>query len=485
MWVAGYCRVSTDGDDQANSLRSQQWYFEEYIKRHPDWQLYRIYADEGITGTSTQKRAQFNRMIRDARQGCFSLIVTKEVSRFSRNILDTISFTRQLKNLGVGVIFLSDGIDTREPDAELRLSIMGTIAQEESRKTSSRVVWGQTRQMEKGVVFGHSMLGYHVSGGKMAIDPEGAELVRLIFHKYGTEKWSTGQIARFLTDRGYITSGGNSHWRPNGIAKILKNEKYVGDLVQKKSYTPDYLTHEKKRNMGQVPLIRVENHHEPIISREIWEVVQRRLGENRRQEGRRGQSNRHVFSGKIRCGVCGGTFVCRYRKRKDGSGFRRWQCATPGCGIGKLVRDDDAMRMLKNALLSLPADLEAVIGDTARIARVSMIAGQKGLRGGREEVEQIKRKQDRLLDCFLEGTIPREEMERMMAKYRRQLELRTPEPFPDIPAEETLRGALRAILTGQQESQAFYREILERLTVFQDRHMELKLKGLPDVFFFA
>ena len=167
--VASYCRVSTDKDDQANSFEAQQRYFKEYIERQPDWELYDVYADEGITGTSTKKRAAFHRMIHDAHMGRFRLILTKEVSRFSRNILDTIAYTRELRQLGVGVLFMNDGINTLDPDAELRLSIMGSIAQEESRKTSTRVKWGQTRQMERGVVFGTSLLGYDVKDGKISI----------------------------------------------------------------------------------------------------------------------------------------------------------------------------------------------------------------------------------------------------------------------------------------------------------------------------
>ena len=198
--VASYCRVSTDQEDQANSFVSQQLYFRQYVQRQPDWELYEIYADEGITGTSTKKRAAFNRMIHDAYMGKFQLIITKEVSRFSRNILDTISFTRELKEIGVGVLFMNDGIHTLDPDAELRLSIMASIAQEESRKTSSRVKWGQTRQMERGVVFGQSLLGYDVKNGKLTVEPEGAALVRLIFHKYGVEKKGTSVIARELQE---------------------------------------------------------------------------------------------------------------------------------------------------------------------------------------------------------------------------------------------------------------------------------------------
>ena len=189
--VASYCRVSTDHKDQINSFEAQQQFFREYIERCSDWELYRIYADKGITGTSTAKREAFNRMISDAHRGKFQIIITKEVSRFSRNILDTIRYTRELKTLNIAVLFMNDGINTMDPDAELRLSIMASIAQEESRKTSSRVVWGQTRQMEKGVVFGHSMLGYDVRNGHIMINPEGAEIVKWIFQKYAIEQVST------------------------------------------------------------------------------------------------------------------------------------------------------------------------------------------------------------------------------------------------------------------------------------------------------
>ena len=221
--VASYCRVSTDQEDQANSFVSQQLYFRQYVQRQPDWELYEIYADEGITGTSTKKRAAFNRMIHDAYMGKFQLIITKEVSRFSRNILDTISFTRELKEIGVGVLFMNDGIHTLDPDAELRLSIMASIAQEESRKTSSRVKWGQTRQMERGVVFGQSLLGYDVKNGKLTVEPEGAALVRLIFHKYGVEKKGTSVIARELQEAGYRTYSGNVKWSTSQIVKMLNN----------------------------------------------------------------------------------------------------------------------------------------------------------------------------------------------------------------------------------------------------------------------
>lgn len=222
-----------------------------------------VYIDEGITGTSTKKRDAFNRMILDAQLKRFDLIITKEVSRFSRNILDTISYTRELRTFGVGVLFMNDGISTMEPDTELQLSIMGSIAQEESRKTSVRVKWGQTRQMERGVVFGRSMLGYNVQNGQMTINPQGAALVRLIYHKYVHERKGT------YGKRATKTARGNAEWRNTVILKILKNEKYCGDLKQKKTFTPDYLTHQKKYNHGEEEFVFIRNHHEPIIDREL------------------------------------------------------------------------------------------------------------------------------------------------------------------------------------------------------------------------
>ncbi len=160
--VGAYCRVSTDKDDQANSFESQQTYFREYINRNPEWELVQIFADEGISGTDTKRRNEFNRMIRLAKAGEVDLIITKEVSRFARNTVDTLQYTRDLKKIGVYVLFMNDNINTKDPDAELRLTIMASIAQEESRKTSERVKWGQKRRMEQGVVFGRDMLGYDV-----------------------------------------------------------------------------------------------------------------------------------------------------------------------------------------------------------------------------------------------------------------------------------------------------------------------------------
>ena len=235
--VAAYCRVSTDRDDQANSFESQQRYFREYIARQPGWELAGIFADEGLSGTSTKKRLAFQRMIVCAHAGLLDLIVTKEISRFARNTLDSIYYTRELKRLGVGVLFLNDNLYTLDGDAELRLTILASIAQEESRRTSERVKWGQKRRMEQGVVFGRNLLGYDVRGGVLIVNEPGAQIVREIFRRFVNDGKGAHTIARELNEAGVPTARGGP-WRSSVILRILRNEKYCGDLVQKKTYTP-------------------------------------------------------------------------------------------------------------------------------------------------------------------------------------------------------------------------------------------------------
>ncbi len=491
--VASYCRVSTDRDDQSNSFEAQQRYFREYIRNHSEWELFEIYADEGMTGTSTKKRTQFNRMIADAYEGKFQLIITKEVSRFSRNILDTIRYTRELKALGIAVRFVLDGINTMNPDAELYLSIMGSMAQEESRKTSSRVVWGQTRQMERGVVFGTSMLGYDVKDGKISINPVGAEIIRLIFQKYAQEQVGTAEIARYLTQEGYDTYRGNCNWTPSGIIKILHNEKYVGDLIQKKTYTPDYLTHEKRRNKGDVPLIRIENHHEAIISREVWNLAQERLKRNRKKAGiKSGHSDKYVFSGKIQCGECGANFVGRFRYHMNGTKTRRWSCAqaarggTRRCSVGRLIRDDDATEMLKTAIGSLCLDWEAVLDEV--IDLLTDDSEQGGVSIYKKEILLIQKKKERMLDCYFSGELSKQDMESMLRKY----DERTTSLQNNIMISENrrysshaLRDKLMGILRGEVESKIFLKSMLDRMTVFEDRHIELRLQHLSRIYIFS
>ena len=368
LQVAAYCRVSTDKEDQANSFEAQQRYFRDYIERQPDWELQGIYADEGIFRHIDPTSAWSSIKCSTRRSwGQIDLIVTKEVSRFTRNTVDALQITRELRRRGVGVLFLNDSLDTRTNDGELRLTIMSSFAQDESRRTSERSKWGQMRSMEKGVVFGGSLLGYDVIGGKMTVNPEGAEVVRRIFHKYLQER-------KGMQHHRAGAAGGRYSQQQGQLPLVVchrdkdpeRNEKYCGDLIQKKTYTPDYLTHEKKYNHGKEPLVALKDHHEAIIDRETWQAVQRELARrNRATTGCGGHGNRYPLSGKIRCGECGKSFSHRTKKRQDGSSYYRWCCFTAtneglrrtdgagntiGCSVGRQIRDDIAMDLLRRSV---------------------------------------------------------------------------------------------------------------------------------------
>ena len=477
--VAGYCRVSTDKADQANSFAAQRRYFREYISARDGWDLWEIYADEGITGTSTKKRAEFNRMIHDAKQGKFQIILTKEVSRFSRNILDTICYTRELKAYGVSVRFLLDGIDTMSPDAELYLAIMASMAQEESRKTSERVIWGQTRQMEKGCVFGHSLLGYTVKNGVLTIEPNSAETIHLIFRKYALEQVGTTELAKYLNREGYRTGSGSCDWRPSTIIKLLKNEKYVGDLVQKKTFTSSYLTHEKRNNHGEVSLISLHNHHEPIISRELWELTQMRLRQNNKHSGTAtAHSNRYCFSGKIRCGTCGKILVSKVRTGKNEESVRRWSCRS-GCGIGRTIRDDTALDVVKTAIRYLQLDQDAMVD--AVINRKNSNPNSRVT--VQQEIKQLQCKKERMLDGYCSGILTEKEMLALKQRYEQRLNVL--QEKCSVTSNTEPRKELMDLLNGNKENEVLFKNLLQSITIYGDNHLEVRFHGLPQVFHFS
>ena len=325
--VVAYCRVSTDRSDQQNSFESQKKYFEDYIKSNPLWEFVQIYADEGISGTSIEKREAFKRMISDADDGKFDLIITKEISRFARNTKDSLEYTRKLKKLGIGVFFTIDNINTFDKDGELRLTIMSALAQDESRRTSERVKWGQKRRMEQGVVFGRELLGYSLNSGVLSINEDEVDIVKLIFHKYLNEGKGTHVIARELYEANIKPKRDTKAWSNTMILKVLRNEKYVGDVLQKKTITPDFLDHKKINNKGQEEMIYLKDHHEAIIDRETWKATQEQLAERTTSEQQKSKfSNRYWCSGKLICGNCGNKFISRTKKLKNGQVYKAWRC---------------------------------------------------------------------------------------------------------------------------------------------------------------
>ena len=503
--VAAYCRVSTDNEDQANSFESQQRYFRQYIERNPDWELYEVFADEGISGTNTKKRKEFNRMIACAKNGDFDLIITKEISRFARNTLDSIFYTRDLKEHGVGVIFMNDNINTLDGDAELRLAIMSSIAQEESRKTSERVKWGQKRQMERGVVFGRSMLGYDVKDGKMYINQEGAEVVRLIFHKFAEEGKGTHVIARELQEEG-IKPMRVKEWQNTVILRVIRNEKYCGDLVQKKTYTPDFLSHEKKVNRGQEEFVIIKDHHEPIISRELFDKANRMLDEKSlSQEGKSKHSNRYPFSGKIKCGCCGSSYVARYKTRKNGNRYKSWRCleaarhGSPhvdkagnqvGCR-GLSIRNEDAIHIMYLVTRSLQFNKKKMADNLLGIIKSAIAADTAGTDSGKTKlkIKMMGEKRKKLIDLYISGHITREEFTAVRTKCENELaELQSVienigEQKEEMEKQQELvteiTEVINDLINGVEYEDDLYKEILDKMVVNDKDHIDVYLNFYP------
>ena len=387
--VAAYCRVSTDQSDQLHSLAAQQRYFAEYIAAHPAWENAGVWADEGISGTSTAKRRQFRALMAAAERGEIDLILTKEVSRFARNTVDTLAYTRKLREWGVGVLFLTDNIDTRAGEGEFRLTIMASVAQEESRKTSERVKWGQRRSMERGVVFGAAApYGYRLADGVLTVQEEQAEVVRRVYRLFLEDGRGTHVIARRLTEEGIPTptAKGNA-WSSTMVLRLLRNEKYCGDLLQKKTCTPDFLTHKKVRNCGQEEPVYLRDHHTPIISRAQFEAAQRELARRSRTHIR--HSARYWCSGKVRCGVCGRALTPRRSVRKNGSVHICWACR--GCR-GSAVQDNVLRGCVSLALRSLPLDTNRLIRRLCAAWRAAE-AADRGRKGSLSDAQWRQRRE--------------------------------------------------------------------------------------------
>ncbi len=306
--VAAYARVSTDQDEQLSSYEAQVDFYTRYINNNPEWEFVAVYADEGISGTNTKKRDGFNRMVADALSGKIDLILTKSISRFARNTVDTLTTIRQLKSKGVEVYFEKENIYTLDSKGEIMLTIMSSLAQEESRSISENVTWGIRRSMEEGKVsFAcKHFLGYEKdSNGQLRIVEEEAEIVRSIYKMF-LDGETVRVIADSLTSRGIPTPARKKVWSVSTIMSILQNEKYKGDALLQKTYTADFLTKKVRKNNGELPQYYIENSHPAIIDRETFALVQKEI--ERRRPVRRQLHRSSPFNAKVVCRDCGGFF---------------------------------------------------------------------------------------------------------------------------------------------------------------------------------
>ena len=374
--VAGYARVSTDSDEQFTSYAAQVDYYTTCIQSRPEWEFVEVYTDEGISALNTKKRDGFNRMIEDALNGKIDLIVTKSVSRFARNTVDSLTTVRKLKDKGVEVYFEKENIWTLDSKGELLITIMSSLAQEESRSLSENVTWGQRKRFADGKVSVpyKQFLGYKKgANGLPEIIPEEAVTVRSIYRML-MEGMSAGAIAKHLTESAVPTPSGKQKWQRATIESILQNEKYKGAALLQKKYTVDFLQKKMKVNEGEVPQYYVEHSHPAIIAPEEWEMVQLEI-KRRKSSGRRTICN-SPFAGKLICGDCGEIFGSKVWHST--SKYRRtiWQCNAKFKGDNKCTTphlyEDEIKTLFVNALSKLLFDRSALFEDGMLIRKTLM-----------------------------------------------------------------------------------------------------------------
>ena len=388
--VAGYARVSTDHEDQATSYEAQVDYYTKYIKSRDDWEFAGIYTDEGISATNTKKREGFKSMIADALAGKIDLIITKSVSRFARNTVDSLTTVRELKDKGIEIFFEKENIWTLDSKGELLITIMSSLAQEESRSISENVTWGQRKRMADGKVsFAYSRflgLDKDKETGKIVVNPEQAKTVKLIFRLF-LEGLTPHAIAKELTDRGIKTPGGKDVWSQQTVRRMLSNEKYKGDALLQKEFTVDFLQKKLKKNEGEVPQYYVEGNHEAIIDPKVFDLVQEELA--RRAKGRSRYSGVTIFSNKIKCSDCRCWYGAKvwhstdkYRKTiyRCNSKYEGKKCETPH------VTEDEVKAAFISAYNQLVTEKREIIGNAELIRRT--LCGTDALEEEKRKLEE-------------------------------------------------------------------------------------------------
>ena len=500
--VTFYARVSTDQDEQINSLENQVQYYTELIQSKPNWKFVPGYVDEGISGGSTKKRDNFNRMIRDAKAGVFDFIITKEISRFSRSTLDSIRYTQELLDYNVGVFFQNDNINTLDTDSEFRLVIMAGVAQDEIRKLSERLKFGFRQAIKNGHVLGNDKLyGYDKNDCVLTVNEEEAEIVRIIFDLYGNQRLGTRTISKRLMELGYTSREGNA-FTTLTIRHILENPKYKGWYCGNKSQSVDYRT---KRNvlLDESEWVTYPDPSIPaIVSEELWNRANA-LYKKRREEMKSHSSglsfhNRYPYSTKIYCEEHGTTFHRQVIQTKKGQ-QEVWQCKVyrshgrAACSAPQ-IRSSDLDLILSDIFKELVRDKEKIIDSLVTVlTNIPKEVDYGKLRCQVEnEMDDLERKKNRLLDLSIAGALTVEEFKERndafnvqilecqgkLTAIRQEEENRTSEEL-DIPAiRRALDEALR--FTGEIDT-ALVATILDRVVVKKestkdDIHLDIFLK---------
>ena len=417
--VAAYCRVSTEQEEQQNSYQVQIAYYTDLINRKKEWTLAGIFADEGISGTQTKKRTEFNRMIRMCKNKKIDLVITKSISRFARNTVDCLEYVRQLKDLGIGVIFEKENINTLTMTSEFMIALYGSFAQAESESISKNVSWGKEKAYREGKVqfqYKH-LLGYKKGAdGKPEIIPEEAETVKLIYTMF-LDGHSMKNIALILHVKGIHTKTGSTEWRTNTITRILQNEKYVGDALLQKTFTSDCITHKVVKNHGERPMYLVTNHHDPIIDRDTYNRVQQELA--RRNSKRKisdktvteqgKYSSKYALSELLICGHCGTpyrrtTWAARGKKQIVWRCLSRLEHGKKYCPDSPTIKEEQLHRGILRAInnyYSCRNDIVRIL--KANIGSVLECQGQEEILSVEKRLKEIDQARTDLVNLIASG----------------------------------------------------------------------------------
>lgn len=470
--VTYYARVSSESDEQLNSLGNQVKYYEDLIRKNKAWTFVPGYIDEGISGISTKRRENFNRMIDDAAEDRFDLVITKEISRFARNTLDSIQFTRTLLNNGVGVFFQNDNINTFDEDSELRLSIMSSIAQDELRKLSSRIRFGHQQAIKDNVVLGNSRIfGYQKSGKRLVVDEDQAPMIRELFELYATGEYSMKQIEKLFWERGYRNLNGNKIAHTT-MSNIISNPKYKGYYVGNKVRVVDMFTKKQKFLPPEDWVMFKDETGDivpAIVSEELWdqanEVLRKRSEDVKTRQGICNHAN--LFTGKIYCTHCGTPYYRKDSKDKTGSSNNKWICS------GKINNGKDScdsFAIYENELIPILFDVfkDTYEASSAMINEYEKIYNsltqddsiKRDIAAAQKAIEAATKKKRKLLDLVTEGNISDTDFKEMTGQCN-----------ADISKAQNALADLEA----RQESRSEFREHMSQIkSVLKDAEEDVK-----------
>ena len=377
--VAAYCRVSTESEEQAGSFTTQVNHYTNYISKNPEWQLVDIFADEGITGTNTKNRKEFNRMIDECMAGEIDLIITKSISRFARNTVDCLNYIRQLKEKRVAVFFEKENINTLDSTGEILITIMASLAQQESESISKNIKLGLQYRYQAGQVRFNTtnFLGYDTDEtGHLIINEKQAKVVKRIFKEY-LEGKGTGIIARGLMEDGILTGSGRLIWSGNDINRIISNEKYMGDALLQKTYTVDCLTKERVKNDGTVPQYYIEDNHEPIVSKEVFNLAQQEKARRSnlytgKRKQKRFYQGKYALTGKVRCSNCQDIYR-RITWTYKGNKRYVWRCVNrvkkDGDCPSRTIPEDDLHSIILDTINQMVLDKDEYLHDLSAMLK--------------------------------------------------------------------------------------------------------------------